>query len=519
MDELMNETGYSNDIINCITEDVSKIIVNAAKNCNLIKQKNIQTHSGPATKKIDKPWFDENCKQLRRTYHRSKNNYRLFKNAASREAMVNDSKKYKKEISAKFKAYNDQFVKKVRGLRNSDPKSYWSLLNKYSGERKSVLNKISSEVFYEHFSNLNANLTNEDDDGYNVNPDLITEQNVVLNSPFTEAEIEKAIKLLKNNKSSSSFDNILNEYLKNAHPRMMEVFCKLFNIVLDSAIFPDIWSKGIILPLYKNKGNVSDPDNYRGITILSCFGKLFTSLLNSRLNKFLEENNVLCEEQAGFRKHYSIVDHIFSLKMLVDLYLAKNKKLYCAFVDYRKAFDSVNRIALWRKILSYNIDGKCFKIIYNMYDKAKSCVKSNNTLSDFFVSHTGVRQGENLSPVLFSLFLNDLCNFMSNKYSGLQLLTDSVTHLLSDDDVEVYFKLYLLLYADDTVILAENPQELQLAINAMSDYCNLWGLKVNTAKTKVVIFWKNKRGLRNDPNFLFEGSILQIVDHFSYLGV
>ena len=76
-----------------------------------------------------------------------------------------------------------------------------------------------------------------------------------------------------------------------------------------------------------------------------------------------------------------------------------------------------------------------------------------------------------------------------------------------------------MLYADDTVILAENPQELQLAINAMSDYCNLWGLKVNTAKTKVVIFWKNKRGLHNVPNFLFEGSILQIVDHFSYLGV
>ncbi len=91
------------------------------------------------------------------------------------------------------------------------------------------------------------------------------------------------------------------------------------------------------------------------------------------------------------------------------------KKLYCAFVDYRKAFDSVNRIALWHKLLSYNIDGKCFKIIHNMYDKAKSCVSSNNTISDYFTSHTGVRQGENLSPILFSLFLNDLTILMSDK--------------------------------------------------------------------------------------------------------
>ena len=152
---------------------------------------------------------------------------------------------------------------------------------------------------------------------------------------------------------------------------MLPLFCKLFNVVLDSGFFPDVWSKGIILPLYKNKGDINDPDNYRGITILSCFGKLFTSLLNKRLNSFLENYNILCEEQAGFRKHYSTVDHMFSLKMLIDLYLAKDKKLFCSFIDYRKAFDSVDRVALWQKLLSYNIDGKCFKIIYNMHDKAK----------------------------------------------------------------------------------------------------------------------------------------------------
>jgi hypothetical protein len=94
---------------------------------------------------------------------------------------------------------------------------------------------------------------------------------------------------------------------------------------------------------------------------------------------------------------------MFSLKMLIDYYLSCNKKLYCAFVDYRKAFDSVNRFHLWHKLLSHNIDGKCLGIIHNIYSKAKSCVKVNCGLTSFFSSFTGVRQGENLSPILFSI--------------------------------------------------------------------------------------------------------------------
>ena len=114
------------------------------------------------------------------------------------------------------------------------------------------------------------------------------------------------------------------------------------------------------MPIYKNIGDINDPDNYRGITILSCFGKLFTAVLNRRLNDYLESLSLLIEEQAGFRKHYSTADHIFSLKMLIEFYLYKNKRLYCAFINNRKAFDSVNRVALWRKLLPNNIDGIFF---------------------------------------------------------------------------------------------------------------------------------------------------------------
>ena len=175
--------------------------------------------------------------------------------------------------------------------------------------------------------------------------------------------------------------------------------------------------------------------------------------------------NILCEKQAGFRKNYSTTDHIFNLKCLIDLYLFRGKKLYCAFIDYKKAFDSVNRTYLWQKLLSNNIDGKMFRIFHNLYASAKSCVKQGHMKSTLFSSNVGVRQGENLSPILFSLFLNDLSDFISHGYDGLNNVTDMAK--LSNEGTEVYFKLYILLYADDTVIMAESDKELQAALNSM----------------------------------------------------
>ena len=127
---------------------------------------------------------------------------------------------------------------------------------------------------------------------------------------------------------------ILNEFLKNSCQKMIDVYVKLFNIVCKSGVIPDLWSVGVICPIYKNKGDTANPDNYRGITILSCYGMLFTAVLNNRLNHYLENMSVLCEEQAGFRKNYGTYDHIFNLKCLVDLYLHRNKP----FIDYHKVF-------------------------------------------------------------------------------------------------------------------------------------------------------------------------------------
>ena len=132
---------------------------------------------------------------------------------------------------------------------------------------------------------------------------------------------------------------------------------------------PDDWCQSVIRPIYKNKGDPNDPNNYRGISLLSYFGKLFTSCLNRRLTIFIENNNIVQAEQAGFKSDFSTIDHLFVLKSLADLYLSKRKRLYCCFVDYKKAFDTINRPTLWSKMLASGISGILFDIIKNMYEK------------------------------------------------------------------------------------------------------------------------------------------------------
>ena len=205
------------------------------------------------------------------------------------------------------------------------------------------------------------------------------------------------------------------------------------------------------------------------------------------------------------------------MKCLIDLYLFRDKSIFCAFIDYRKTFDSVNRTHLWHKLLNHHIDGKMFKIIHNLYDNAKFCVRAGHRKSEPLISNIGVQQGENLSPILFSLFLNDLTEIISHAYNGLVDVSEMLRLLLGNDEIEVFFKLYLLLYADDTVILAKSKDKLQAALNARYLYCKSWHLEVNPSKTKITIF--SNRKFQHNYVFTYNNQVLDIDENFVYLGI
>ena len=173
------------------------------------------------------------------------------------------------------------------------------------------------------------------------------------------------ITFLKKDKSPG-IDFILNEFIKNCPDKLIHVIVLLFNLVLESGFIPTDWTIGIIKVLYKNKGDINDVNNYRGITLLSCLGKLFTSVINNRLYNYLTTENIIGSEQVGFRPKHSTLDHIFALHILSNYYIQEKKQLFCAFVDYSKAYDFVDRTYLWQKLLNSNVNGKVLNVVRNM---------------------------------------------------------------------------------------------------------------------------------------------------------
>jgi hypothetical protein len=233
-------------------------------------------------------------------------------------------------------------------------------------------------------------------------------------------------------------------------------------------------------------------------------GKLFTSIINRRLLTWSSEKGVITDAQFGFQPNLSTVDAIFALHSLVSKSLKSSKRLYCAFIDFQKAFDSVERYKLWYKISKLGIRGKLLSVIYSMYVNVRSCVCINGFNSQYFKNSVGLMQGEVLSPILFSLYVNDFeMYFLRDKCVPYECKNLS---------------LYLLMYADDMVIFSENVNELQNQLNSLSSYSKLWGLTVNLQKTKIVVF-RNGGRVKPTENWTYDGKPLDIVDSFTYLGI
>ena len=168
---------------------------------------------------------------------------------------------------------------------------------------------------------------------------------------------------------------------------------------------------------------------------------------------------------------------------------------------------------MWKKIIDSNIGEKVFRVIKNMYTNIKACVSLNDVVSNFFVSNIRVRQEENLPPFLFSIFMNDLEDYLRlNGVPGIRCETQD-----EEDQVITYFKLFLLLYADDTVIISETCDGLQEALNIFETYCKNFKLCVNINKTKVVIFSKGRQN--KDLQFRFNDFDIELLNEYKYLGI
>ena len=323
--------------------------------------------------------YSKETKRKQKDYHKAKARHNKLRTKESHDFLIAKSNDARKAVAKARALSKKKFVTKLNNLKGKNPKLYWKLLQ---GNKKDSIN-VPLEAFKKHFEELSV----EAADTNSIYPfpefdvrDLNTSS---LNQPFSEQEIRKFVKNLKNNKAAG-IDEIINEYIKSSIDLMLPIYIKLFNRVLDTGEIPEDWLTGMIIPIYKNKGSKEDANNYRGITLLSCVGKLFTSILNQRLTEFCDQNVIIKEIQAGFRKGYSTLDNIYVFKKIIDLFRFKKSKLFCCFVDYKKAFDSIWREALWYKLTKVGIQGKILEVIKGLYVQVKSCVFLNGKKSDFF---------------------------------------------------------------------------------------------------------------------------------------
>ena len=382
---------------------------------------------------------------------------------------------------------------------------FWKILKSTSDDLDSntvTKNNPKDHEWLSHFEKLHAkhDLNNEHNE---IIEQLNTEeknrsQSNELDDTISENDLLNAVKKLKMKKAAYS-DRISNEIIKSSIDILMKGFIKIFNAILKSGIFPDSWCEGLISPIFKS-GNTSDPNNYRGICVSSCLGKLLCLILNERLISFVKTKNLIHPSQIGFMPGNRTADHIFTLKTLHDKYVCQNnnEKIYACFVDFKKAFDSVWHEGLFLKLLQNKIGGQFYDLIKNLYSNTKCAIKLSDQRTPFFSYQKGVRQGCNLSPILFNIYINELPYLFEKTISDPFVLPNGMT-------------ISSLLYADDLVILSRSKSGLQNCLNQLHHWSKKWLMEINMKKTKVMIFQKHNSKLQ-DISFLLGNERVNITN-------
>merc|ERR1711867_371958 len=317
----------------------------------------------------------------------------------------------------------------------------------------------------------------------------------ILSTPFSESEVYSTLKNLKSKAKSLSGLSpfILNSFKNYFTP----ILTRTFNICLSSSSFPKSWLESLIFFIHK-KSNRNDPNNYRSIAIQNPFLKAFSSLLCKRISKFASLKNILPTFQFGFRPNHSTTAAAALLYEVAHQQLMAKKKLFVCFVDFSKAFDSVDRSMLLIKLQSVGFPFSFCQLLHFILKNINSRIKSSNSISSPFQCSKGVPQGDPSSPLLFNLFLSDLPDHLTHQAPSL------------NNTIIQYIQ-----YADDLALIADSPNQLQIAIDDLAQYCTTNNLVINTAKTKIMIFQK---GRFPGCSFSLNSSTLERVSEFKYLG-
>ena len=277
------------------------------------------------------------------------------------------------------------------------------------------------------------------------------EENMRMETEVSVDDVRKAVKKLKKGKAPG-VDGITSEMLRYGGDSILEWLTRVCRVCLAVGKVPKDWQRAIVVPLYKGKGDRLDCKNYRGISLLSIPGKVYGRILIERVRVMTE--GMLGEEQCGFRRGRGCVDQVFTLKQLSEKYVGKGKDLYVAYMDLEKAYDRIDRDAMWRVLRMYGVNGSLLKGIQSLYAESEACIRVCRKEGEGFGVKVGLRQGCVMSPWLFNLFMDGVMREVREK-------AGDIGASMWDARRNREWNMEWMMFADDTVLVGDSEQKLQ----------------------------------------------------------
>ena len=472
-----------------------------------------------------KPWFSRESAELRRRLHEAE------RAVPRSHAIVQELRSmYRRQQKLDRRLFAKRRIEEMKAsILTGDRRLFWRRF----GKKKPVTQVHNLDAFTGHFKDLfrggNRVWSEEELRKHCLKyPELFGEASELgkqgastLNSNFTEGEIVRGLKALQLGKAMGA-DMIPAEFFRQAfhearilgrdgRPRIIREFilkeplCVLFNKILETKSYPEGWSTCVLTPIPKS-GDPRDLNNFRGIAVGTALGKLFSQCLLGRLDTWAEDEGYRAESQFGFRNGMGTMEAVFLMRHVIEKAGSSSKPLCAAFVDFKKAYDTVDRTLLWKSLEKLGMHGPILDVLQQMYSSVHMCVKVDGKIGASFASEVGVKQGDPLSPLLFGLYIDRFVTFLRSR--------------VPDGDVKCGRDiLQAILYADDLVLLSYDPQILQQYLQVLAEFCEATGLSVNVDKSEVVVFHRRFLARGATPRWQYGGRVMKESKAFTYLGV
>jgi len=450
-----------------------------------------------------------------------KNRFHRHHREEDRALLRHLAREVRKEMSDYRVSRWNAFLSNVQNNYGNDTSNFWKFLSRIYRPASVPFNKLTGKngqltapteivkELSEYYKNLftpscihpvdlhTAQIEKEFDEIMNQ-----LNASVMKIKPTNTSEIKEIIKKLKP-KKSAGVDNISNFVIKKLPPGYIECLCSCFNDWLSKSLFLEDWKVAKIITLNKLKTGIPSCDQTRPISLLATHSKIYEKILLNRTQEWANSNNIIPQEQSGFRKGCQLQTRVLSIYQEVKNNLAGNIPVMGLYVDYKKAYDLVWHKGLVVKLHRMQIPPELLKILISWLNNRSAYVSFGKTKSGIFNIQMGLPQGSALSPFVFITYHADLIK-MTNAFS---------THLFADDlctlivpPIDKKYKTMMDFIEIEGTRISQN----------LFDYACKWQQPINVTKTVFQIFHTQVN--EQEVKVKMDNIELEKVRIFKYLG-